>query len=250
MERMNLAMIGIMATLFLQAPPPNANEAERQLEQRIERALEHSNAEQQIERAVEQSMRGSMQASSADARRDPDPDPDPDVNPQAVVDAIAKQMEQFNLPLYATLALLTPFAFVALVAFVAWLIYHRSQLKARNRMEFQRQLLEKFASGGELAAFLGAKGSQVFLEGMWTQQVNAKEKIMNTLKTGVVLTVLGLGTLGASWVRPSLLVFGILLVALGVGYLIATASSYRISREMGMLKDSEASSMDKPAAQP
>jgi hypothetical protein len=62
--------------------------------------------------------------------------------------------------------------------------------------------------------------------------------------------VLGLGTLGASWVRPSLLVFGILLVALGAGYLIATASSYRISREMGMLKDSEASSMDKPAAQP
>ncbi len=145
--------------------------------------------------------------------------------------------------------ILVPFALFAMIVLIVWLLVRRSQAQARARMEFHKQLLGKFTSGSEFAAFLGSKGGQRLLEGLWSQQVNAKERILKAMGAGVVLTVLGLGALGLSWRTGGFLYPGVLSLALGVGFLIATVISYRLSKKWGLLRDKESSPEDESIPQ-
>ena len=164
------------------------------------------------------------------------------------IDRIMGQVDPSDWWLTGVLALLVPFAFFALVALLIWLIYRNSQSKTRARMEFHTQLLGKFTSGSEFAAFLGSKGGQRFLEGLWSQQVNAKERILKAMGAGVVLTVLGLGLLGLSWRTGGFVFPGVLLLALGVGFLISTGISYRLSKKWDLLRDKEPAPGSEPVS--
>ncbi|MBI2821932.1 MAG: hypothetical protein HYX74_06885 [Acidobacteria bacterium] len=164
------------------------------------------------------------------------------------IDRIMGDVRPSEWWLHAVLALLTPFALFALVAMIAWLLYRKSQAQMRARMEFHAQLLGKFASGSEFTEFMEGKGGQKFLEGVWSRPLDAKERIMTTARAGVVLTVLGLGALGVSLRTPDLLVPAGLVLALGVGYLIATAFSYRLSQKLGLVKDNASDTVQKPVS--
>src|SRR3970040_1074127 len=67
-------------------------------------------------------------------------------------------------------SVLVPLGFFAFVALIVWFLYRRSQTRVHARAEFHRQLLDKFTSGGEFAAFLGSPGGQRLLEGAWARQ--------------------------------------------------------------------------------
>jgi len=127
------------------------------------------------------------------------------------------------------LALLVPFALFATILIIAWLfvLYRRSQ--AHARAEFQKQVLDKFASGREFAEFLESPASKRFLDELGSR--GPKEQILSSMRAGVVLAVLGLGLLGLSLTRRGFLVPGVLALALGAGFLIATAVSYRLSKQ-------------------
>ena len=133
-------------------------------------------------------------------------------------------------------SVLVPLGFFAFVALIVWFLYRRSQTRVHARAEFHRQLLDKFTSGGEFAAFLNSSGGQRLLEGLWSEQVNAKERILKTMRGGVVLTVVGLGALALSVRNHALIIPGALVLALGVGLLIATAVSYGFSKKLGLLE--------------
>jgi hypothetical protein len=96
-------------------------------------------------------------------------------------------------------------------------------------VQFQKQVLDKFASGPEFAEFLGSAASQRFLDELGSR--GPKEQILSSMRTGVVLAVLGIGLLGLSLARRGFLVPGVLALALGAGFLIATAISYRLSKQ-------------------
>ena len=145
--------------------------------------------------------------------------------------------------------ILVPLAFFAMIVLIVWLLVRKSQAQTRARMEFHTQLLGKFTSGSEFAAFLGSKGGQRLLEGLWWQQVNAKERILKAMGAGVVLTVLGLGALGLSWRTGGFVYPGVLSLALGVGFLISTGIAYRLSKKWDLLKDKESSAENEPIAQ-
>jgi len=133
--------------------------------------------------------------------------------------------------------LLVPLGFFALVVMIVWLLIRKNQARTRTRAEFHRQLLEKFSSGREFAEFLEGKGSQRLLEDLWSERLNAKERILRGLGAGVVLTVLGLGILGLSWKTANLLYPAVLFLALGLGFLISTGVSYRLSKKWDLLRD-------------
>ena len=132
---------------------------------------------------------------------------------------------------------LSTLTFFAFIAFIPWLLYRRSQSRTQARSEFHRQLLDKFSSGGEFAAFLNSSGGQRLLEDLWSQRVAAKERVIRSMQSGVVLTVLGLGALGLSMRTPAMLFPGTIILALGAGFLIATAVSYRLSKKLGLLQE-------------
>jgi hypothetical protein len=131
--------------------------------------------------------------------------------------------------LQGSLALLVPFAFFATVILIIWLflLFRRSQIQARA--DFQRQLLDKFASGREFADFLGSDASQRFLNEIGSR--GPKQQILSSMRSGVVLAALGLGLLGLAIANRGFLIPGVLVLALGAGFLIATAVSYRLSKQ-------------------
>ncbi len=128
-----------------------------------------------------------------------------------------------------SLALLVPFAFFATIILIIWLflLYRRSQIQARA--DFHKHLLDKFASGREFADFLGSDASQRFLDEIGSR--GPKEQILSSMRNGVVLAVLGLGLLGLATARRGFLIPGVLVLALGAGFLIATAVSCRLSNQ-------------------
>jgi hypothetical protein len=127
--------------------------------------------------------------------------------------------------------------FFALVLMVVWLQVRKSQARTQARADFYRQVLDKFSSGREFADFLESRGSQRILEDLWSERLNAKERILRRLGTGVVLTVLGLGILGLTWKNANLLYLAVLFLALGLGFLISTGVSYRLSKKWDLLRD-------------
>jgi hypothetical protein len=143
---------------------------------------------------------------------------------------------------------LSTLGFFALIALIGWLVYRRSQARTLARTEFHRQLLDKFTSGGEFGAFLNSSGGQRLLEDLWSQRVNAKERIIRSMQAGVVLTVLGLGMVGLSIRAQGMIFPGALVLALGAGFLISTAISYGLSKKLGLLQ--EQSSATEPASRP
>jgi hypothetical protein len=173
---------------------------------------------------------------------------------EAIQQAVAKHMAEGGFDPFGPYGpfgwptLFTTLGSFALVALIGWLLYRRSQARLQARTEFQRELLGKFTSGGEFAAFLNSSGGQRLLEGLSSQQGNAKERIVSGMRGGVVLTVLGLGVLGLSIRIHGMVIPGALLLALGAGFLISTAISYRLSKKLGLLPESDGTSV--PASQP
>jgi hypothetical protein len=128
-------------------------------------------------------------------------------------------------------AILVPLAFFAFIALLVWLGSRRKRAQIEAQAELQKQLLAKFNSGQELSEFLQSEGGQRFLDQLSSPSAGSKGRILQSLRTGIVLAVLGLGVLVLSLTRAQhgLLVPAVILLALGLGFLLSTAVSYRLT---------------------
>jgi hypothetical protein len=161
----------------------------------------------------------------------------PDQRTQIAIEALKHPGAE--TPLNGALALLVPFALFAAVVLIIWLVLRQRQARSQVRAEFHKQLLDKFSSGREFADFLESKGSQRFLEELWSQKMGPKEQVLRSMRNGIVLAMLGLGMLALSWREKGLLVPAVLILALGVGFLISTAISHRLSKQWEQESGSE-----------
>jgi len=165
------------------------------------------------------------------------PTPSNDAINQAVVEGVRRVSSgPFGFP-GVLIPVSSTLGFFAVVALLAWLLFRYSQARAEVRTNFHRQLLEKFASGGEFATFLNSRGGQQLLGGLWSQRVDAKHQIIRSMRGGIVLSILGLGALLLSIRTPGLLVVGGLVLAAGIGFLVSAALSYRVSKTLGLLQE-------------
>lgn len=137
-------------------------------------------------------------------------------------------------PMNVLTGILVPLGLFAMIFGIIWLRWRQQQALNQTRAEFHKQLLDKFASGRDFAEFLESKGSQRFLEEMWSQGAQSKEK---TLRNGVVVAMLGLAMLALTWVEKDFVIPGVLLVAMGGGYLIAFAISRRLSKNRNLANE-------------
>jgi hypothetical protein len=145
------------------------------------------------------------------------------------------------------LALLVPFGLFAMVLGIVWLSYRNRQAQMQTQAAFQKQLLEKFSSGQEFSQFLESPGGQQYMRSMWSQNRWAQGRALRGLRAGVICTLMGLAFLALSVVRhrPGEIDPGILLLALGIGFLISAAVSRRLAERW---KDQQEHDPGKPAA--
>lgn len=131
---------------------------------------------------------------------------------------------------------LIPLGAFAMVVCIVWLNTRQKQARIQARAEWNKHLLDKFASSQELVAFLGQEGSERFLDEMWSEkQHGPKERILGIITPGCILTSVGIGFLWLSPQKASLLIPGVGMFAAGIGMLIAGAVSYGFTKAWGLM---------------
>lgn len=199
-------------------PPPAQPGARGQVqgeidEEAIEKAIEQSVDEKALERKIEQH-----------------------------IDRIAGQINprEWRTPamLGILMSIIVSLAFFALVALLGWLFYRRSKERMQARMDLHTQLLAKFNSGQEFSSFLASDGGRQFVESLWTPKENVRDRIMRSIQWGIIATALGLGMV---FIDGEV---GVIFLAIGIGYLISAATTWRLSKQMGLLEPKNPGSPD------
>ena len=132
---------------------------------------------------------------------------------------------------------------IALFAMVGWIVYigatagrRKEQLKLTT--EFHSKVLEKMGSTKDFGEFLETDGGRRFMSSITTEGPSAKTRIVRSTENGIVCLCLGGGLLLLSWsfgeAREGLLLFGTIITACGVGFLISCVSSYVLSKNLGL----------------
>jgi hypothetical protein len=145
-------------------------------------------------------------------------------------------------------ALLMVMPLVASVGFfslVAWIVYvivdgrrRREQLKVTS--EFNAKVLEKMGSTADFAAFFETEGGRRFMKSLTIEGPSAKTRILASTQTGIVCTAIGLATLILGgifyYLRDGLWVIGGVVTACGIGFIVSTVASYRLSKALGLFE--------------
>lgn len=135
---------------------------------------------------------------------------------------IAREALQHGTAPLGILVALAPFVMIIVVV---WLVLRRKQALIRSQTELRKQLLDKFASGPELTAFLESKGGQQFLEGIQWQRPGR----LRFLPGGLITTLLGLAFLGLTLMGRHFMVPGVILLAVGIGLLISAGVAHKLA---------------------
>jgi hypothetical protein len=141
--------------------------------------------------------------------------------------------------------ILVPFFVFFTIGWVAWVIFSaiRSYLLAKMQTGVQMRLLEKIDSSQTLVAYAETEPGRRFLEslrGELGEPAMPFRRILSGVQSGSVLICFGAGMLllhgyGVA-PDPEFTIFGVLAVALGVGFGVAAGASYLLSRSFGLLR--------------
>jgi hypothetical protein len=141
-------------------------------------------------------------------------------------------------------AFLTPIAVSFTLCFLTWIILTsiRRVMATRAQSFVQEKLFARIDSPEALAALTSTDSGRLFLESLTLErpeQTSPHRRILNGMQAGVVLTTFGLAMMYLHHVKvtngPELLVFGTGALGIGVGFLIAAATSLWLSRSLGLL---------------
>ena len=138
---------------------------------------------------------------------------------------------------------------VGLFSLVAWIVFviadgrrRREQLKVTS--EFNAKVLEKMGSTAEFGAFLETDGGRRFMKSLTVEGPSAKTRILGATQTGIVCTSIGLAMLILGgifyYLRDGLWVMGGIITACGIGFIVSTLASYRLSKTLGLLDGGDA----------
>lgn len=138
---------------------------------------------------------------------------------------------------------LAAFIFMMASAWIVWVISgnRRRQRVAEIQKEMHMKLFEKFGTSQELLDYLKSDAGRRFLDSATIEHGRPTGRILGSVQTGLTLLLMGLGLLflhgrlSQSW-SDDTLVFGVLAVALGIGFLLSAGVSYWLSKSWGLFE--------------
>jgi len=130
--------------------------------------------------------------------------------------------------------------FPILFIFGAWLFWSiLDWLKMRQKSQLQNKILEKFTTVQEFNDFIQSKEGNTFLNFLSFNGSTPRQKILSSLSKGVIISFVGISLIliGQIFTGESkyFLAAGVVLIALGVGFLVSTFISYTLSKKWGII---------------
>lgn len=126
-------------------------------------------------------------------------------------------------------------------AYVVWAILEWR--KTRYKSQIQSKIVDKFQSVQEFSEFLQSKEGNKFLNFLKFSGLAPKEKILAALTKGVILIMLGIALIVVGQFFSGEMRYftgsGIVIIALGLGFLISTFISYALSKKWGIIDEKE-----------
>lgn len=114
----------------------------------------------------------------------------------------------------------------------------RAQIDATTQL--QTRMLDRFASAPEFIAFIRTEEGQRFLKQISSEPSRPViGKILGSATTGIVLSLLGIAFVVLTAWERELIIPGLIILALGVGFLLSAWVSAKISRSWGLIGEKE-----------
>jgi hypothetical protein len=133
---------------------------------------------------------------------------------------------------------------LAAFATAAWMFYlvadaNKKQRRLKAQAELHGRLLDKFGSAQEVVEFLQTPGGTRFVEGLSSDREEPVAGILRSTHRGILLVIVAAGCLFLSWYyrysgENPLLVIGVILMCLGIGFLASAAVAQRLARKLGL----------------
>ena len=130
------------------------------------------------------------------------------------------------------------------ILFWAWVVWAILEWrKTRHKSQLQNKIVDKFQSVQEFNDFLQSKEGDKFLNFVKFNGLAPKEKLLSSLSKGVILVTLGIALILVGQIFTAemkyFIAFGIVSIALGVGFLISVFISYTLSRKWGIINEKD-----------
>jgi hypothetical protein len=129
-------------------------------------------------------------------------------------------------------------------ALIGWIVFvfvdgrrRREQLKVMT--EFHTKAIDKMGSTADFGNFLETDGGKRFLKSLTVEGLGPRQRIVRGTERGILCLVIGLVAMMLGWSFPDLrdgfTIIGAIIAACGIGNLISSAVSYRLSKNFGLL---------------
>lgn len=137
---------------------------------------------------------------------------------------------------------------LGVVGTVAWtvrlfLAYFQKMKIARMHADLNARLLDKFGSAPEVVDYLQSEAGERLLQATTAEVAAPQARILGSIRTGVIMVLLGAallllrGQMGREAVE-AMLFLGAVSLALGLGFLLSSGISYRLSKSWGLINGS------------
>ena len=135
------------------------------------------------------------------------------------------------------------FFMLAALATAAWMFHlvadaAKQRRKMKAQAELHGRLLDKFGSAQDVVAFLETPSGAHFVDSFASEQEEPASGVLRSTHRGIILVVVAIGCLGLTrvygWDNNPLLVLGVILLCLGIGFLISAAVSRRLTRSLDL----------------
>ncbi len=128
------------------------------------------------------------------------------------------------------------------IGWIAWSAFNaiRRFKIAKLQAEVQTRLLDRFGSSQDLLAYAQTEAGRHFLDSLSVERSSAYGRIIGAIQTGIILLFFGLALFllrNRVYAWEVFLVFGTLMIALGVGFALSGIVSYYLSKHFGLLKE-------------
>ncbi len=142
-------------------------------------------------------------------------------------------------------------AFAWVISQIIGAFRHRAHLRAQT--EFHNRMVEKFSSAEEFTLFLKSEAGKSFFDNLTSEPATPLGKILSSIKTGTILTLLGVGFFILGMTSKTEDAANILMIVctvtfmLGIGFLLSSAISYRLAKTWGLIQADKKQTSGQPS---